>query len=207
MCYNGLSSRATDLVPARPLMLRRPAVLLTSPRSTSPSSLFCAFCAPLQKSEAHPFYVQSLPASLQKPRVCRHKRFSLATRHPSLATSASSSLFITLLHQCEGHPLPFQSLAHSLCVYPGCHPERSLISREEPPAPRPISGHFLHFLPPERSPSPSLSITYTLLCRNTGMPPRTFLLFRVWTPPATASVLSSSPFSRITERAPRTMCL
>src|ERR1700676_3790216 len=212
MCYNGLSSRATDRVPARPFMFtrhlfggpRRQAVLLTPPRSTSNSPLFCAFCALLQKSKAHPLYPQSLPASLQKPRVCRHHRFSipdafsqpshpqtclpraskgqpanlptcsytftlsvhticvqeqspspfpsttsplytktpgchpqrsprspLVTRHSPLSANSS-----TLLHHSEGHPLPFQSLAHSLCVYPGCHPQRSprspLVTRHSP---------------------------------------------------------------------------
>src|ERR1700676_621215 len=212
MCYNGLSSRATDRVPARPFMFtrhlfggpRRQAVLLTPPRSTSNSPLFCAFCALLQKSKAHPLYPQSLPASLQKPRVCRHHRFSipdafsqpshpqtclpraskgqpanlptcsytftlsvhticvqeqspspfpsttsplytktpgchpqrsprspLVTRHSPLSANSS-----TLLHHSEGHPLPFQSLAHSLCVYPGCPPQRSprspLVSRHSP---------------------------------------------------------------------------
>jgi len=141
MCYNGLSSRATDLVPARPLMPRRPAVLRTSPRHIPTSSLFCTFCTLLQKSEAHILPLQSLPASLQKPRVCRHKRLSLATRHPSLATSANSSLFITLLQQRESHPFPFQFVAHSLCVYPGWHPERVLISRRSSPP----SSHFRSF--------------------------------------------------------------
>jgi|ERR1700676_295905 len=125
MCYNGLLSRATDLLPARPLMPRRPAVLLIPPRHIPDSSLFCVFCTPVQKSEAHPLPLQSLPASLQKPRVCRHQRSSLATR-PSFATSANSSLFLALLHQSEAHPLTFQSLTHSLCVYPGCRPDRFL---------------------------------------------------------------------------------
>ena len=44
------------------------------------------------------------------------------------------------------------------------------ISRNEPARPGPISGHFLHFSPPERSTSPCLSTTYTLFCENTGMP-------------------------------------
>ena len=34
------------------------------------------------------------------------------------------SLFFALLHQSENYPLPFQSSAHSLCVYPGWHQER-----------------------------------------------------------------------------------
>jgi|ERR1700676_449487 len=133
MCYNGLSSRAADLVAARPLMPRRPAVLLTSLRSTSPSSLFRTFCTPLQKSEAHLLPLQSLPASLQKPQVCRHKRFSPATRHSSPATSANSPLFpalspegFALLHRSESHPLPFQSVAHSSRVYLGCRPQSLL---------------------------------------------------------------------------------
>jgi hypothetical protein len=135
MCYNGLLSRATALLLARPLMPRRPAVLLTSPRCISTSPLFPAlsregrtFCTPLQKSKAHLLPFQSLPASLQKPRVCRHQRFSFVTRQPSLATSANSSLFFTLLHQTASHPLLFQSVAHSLCVYPGWHPEHFLNS-------------------------------------------------------------------------------
>jgi hypothetical protein len=44
------------------------------------------------------------------------------------------------------------------------------ISRNEPARPGPISGHFLHFSPPERSTSSCLSTTYTLFCENTGMP-------------------------------------
>jgi hypothetical protein len=130
MCYNGLSSRAGDLLPARPLMPRRPAVLLIPPRSISPSSLLCFFCTLLQKSKAHLLPLQSLPASLQKPRVCRHQRsFNSPTLNSSTSSRALSSLFFTLLHQTESHPLTFQSLAHSLCVYPGCrHPERSPFS-------------------------------------------------------------------------------
>jgi hypothetical protein len=96
MCYNGLLSRAMDLVPARPLMPRRLAVLLTSPRSISNSSLFRTFCTPLQKSEAHPLPFQPLPASLQKRRACllssfleeRQERFPLpplVTRHSPLS--------------------------------------------------------------------------------------------------------------------------
>ena len=52
-----------------------------------------------------------------------------------LRSISNSSLFlalsregIALLHQSESHPLPFQPLAHSLCVYPGWHPDRSSIS-------------------------------------------------------------------------------
>jgi hypothetical protein len=32
-----------------------------------------------------------------------------------------------LLHQSEAHSLPFQPVAHSLCVYPGWHPEHSSV--------------------------------------------------------------------------------
>src|ERR1700676_3604033 len=238
MCYNGLSSRATDRVPARPFMFtrhlfggpRRQAVLLTPPRSTSNSPLFCAFCALLQKSKAHPLYPQSLPASLQKPRVCRHHRFSipdafsqpshpqtclpraskgqpanlptcsytftlsvhticvqeqspspfpsttsplytktpgchpqrsprspLVTRHSPLSANSS-----TLLHHSEGHPLPFQSLAHSLCVYPGCHPQRSprspLVTRHSPLSAN--SSTLLHHS--EGHPLPFQSLAHSL---------------------------------------------
>src|ERR1700676_4620754 len=276
MCYNGLSSRATDRVPARPFMFtrhlfggpRRQAVLLTPPRSTSNSPLFCAFCALLQKSKAHPLYPQSLPASLQKPRVCRHHRFSipdafsqpshpqtclpraskgqpanlptcsytftlsvhticvqeqspspfpsttsplytktpgchpqrsprspLVTRHSPLSANSS-----TLLHHSEGHPLPFQSLAHSLCVYPGCHPQRPprspLVTRHSPlsansstllhhseghPLPFQSLAHSLCVYPgchPQRSPrsplvtrhSPLSANSSTLLHHNEGHP-------------------------------------
>jgi len=121
-------------------MPRRPAVLLTSPRHTSDSSLLpalpalsvegsrerCTLCTALQKSEAHLLPLQSLPASLQKPRVYHRQRsFNSPTLNSSTSSRALSSLFFTLLHQTESHPLTFQSLAHSLCVYPGCHPERS----------------------------------------------------------------------------------
>src|SRR6202790_1009231 len=57
-----------DPVPARLLMSRRPAVLLTFPRLISDSSLFCVFCSLVQKSEAHPLPFQSLARSLQKRR-------------------------------------------------------------------------------------------------------------------------------------------
>src|ERR1700676_1500369 len=72
----------TDLVPDRPFMPRRPAFPLTSPRYIPNSSLFCFFCTPVQKSEAHPLPLQSLPASLQKPRVCRPKRFLISREEP-----------------------------------------------------------------------------------------------------------------------------
>src|ERR1700676_294960 len=45
-------------------------------------------------------------------------------RHSPLAFF--SSLFWALLHQSEAHLVSFQSLPHSLCVYPGWHPERFL---------------------------------------------------------------------------------
>jgi hypothetical protein len=67
-------------------MPRRPAVLLTSPRSISTSSFFRTFCTLLQKSKAHPLPLQSLPASLQKLRVCRHTRF-LISREESFNSS------------------------------------------------------------------------------------------------------------------------
>jgi len=50
-------------------MPRRLAVLLTPPHSIPNSSLFCTFCALLQKSGAHPLTFQLLPRSLQKPQV------------------------------------------------------------------------------------------------------------------------------------------
>src|SRR6202790_4138007 len=247
MCYNGLSSRATDRVPARPFMFtrhlfggpRRQAVLLTPPRSTSNSPLFCAFCALLQKSNAHPLYPQSLPASLQKPRVCRHHRFSipdafsqpshpqtclpraskgqpanlptcsytftlsvhticvqeqspspfpsttsplytktpgchpqrsprspLVTRHSPLSANSS-----TLLHHSEGHPLPFQSLAHSLCVYPGCPPQRPprspLVTRHSPLSAN--SSTLLHHS--EGHPLPFQSLAHSL-CVYPGCHPQ-----------------------------------
>src|ERR1700676_293969 len=112
MCYDGLLSRATDLLLARLLMSRRPAALLTSPRSIPDSSLFCTFCTVLQKSEAHPLPLQSLPASLQKPRECRQERFfDLATRHSPLPPS--SSLFCT---KAKAIPFLFNPL-RTLCVF------------------------------------------------------------------------------------------
>src|SRR6202790_323739 len=144
----------TDLAPARPLMPRRPAVPLTSPRDTSNPALFCLFCTRLQKSEAHLLPLQSLPASLQKPRVCRHQRFLVPD-----APSQPSHLQTCLPKASKGQPanLPTGSYTstppvHIICVQkrspspfpsttsplytktPGCHPERSLISRDEPPA-------------------------------------------------------------------------
>jgi len=70
------------LTRARSFMSRRLAVLLTSPHSTSTSSLLLAlpalslegssegrtFCTLLQKSEAHPLTFQSFARSLQKRR-------------------------------------------------------------------------------------------------------------------------------------------
>src|ERR1700676_253675 len=133
MCYNGLSSRATDLVPARPLMPRRPAVLLTSPRSISRSpALFtltqegscegCIFCTPLQKSKTHLLPLQSLPASLQKPRVCRRQRFSIPD-----AFSQPSSLQTCLPRASKGQPanLPTGSYTSTLPVHTLCVQKRS----------------------------------------------------------------------------------
>src|SRR5882724_1142206 len=55
--------------------------------------------------------------------------FSTSTPSSNLARS---SLFFTpicegcaLLHRSAAHLASFQSLPHSLCVYPGWHPERS----------------------------------------------------------------------------------
>jgi hypothetical protein len=81
-------------------MPRRPAVLLTSPRSIPASSLFRTFCTLLQKSKAHPLTFQPLPASSQKRQVClpaeegRHHRFSLfnfSTLHFALTLTPSES--------------------------------------------------------------------------------------------------------------------
>jgi hypothetical protein len=108
-------------------MPRRPAVLLTSPRSIPDSSLFCTLCTLLQKSEAHLLPLQPLPASLQKPRVGRHKRF-LTSRQEPPAPVPFRVIFCTSHHQDEAHPLPFQSLPHSFAETPGCHPEPSLPS-------------------------------------------------------------------------------
>jgi hypothetical protein len=44
------------------------------------------------------------------------------TSSPGLSR-ALAPLFCTLLHQSETHPVPFQSVAHSLQKHPGCHPE------------------------------------------------------------------------------------
>jgi|ERR1700676_517240 len=113
----------TDLVPDRPFMPGRPAVPLTSPRYIPNSSLFCFFCTPVQKSEAHPLPLQSLPASLQKPRVCRHKRFLISREEP-LALVPFPLIFCTSHHQIEAHPLSPQPLPHSYTKTPGCHPAR-----------------------------------------------------------------------------------
>jgi hypothetical protein len=100
-------------------MPRRPAVLLTSPRSIPNSSLLCFFCTLLQKSKAHLLPLQSLPASLQKPRVCRHKRF-LTSREAPPAPIPFPVIFCISHHQNEAHLLPFQSSTHSLAETPGC---------------------------------------------------------------------------------------
>src|SRR6202790_4873209 len=76
MWYNGLLSRVAVLSTTRLLMSRRQAVPLTFPRPISNSSLFCTFCTPLQKSEAHLLPLQSLPASLQKHRGWHQQRTS-----------------------------------------------------------------------------------------------------------------------------------
>ena len=108
-------------------MPRRPAVLLTPLRDIPNLSLSCTS---LQKSEAHPLAFQSFPRSLQKHRGCHQKHFSISC---SPRGAFNSSLFLalslegcTLLHQSEVHLLYFQSLLHSLCVYPGWRPERFL---------------------------------------------------------------------------------
>src|ERR1700676_1721030 len=112
----------TDLAPARPLMPRRTAVLLTSPRSISPSSLFCTFCTALQKSEAHLLPLQSLPASLQKPRVCRHQRFLVPD-----ALSQPSHLQACLPKASKGQPanLPTGSYTSTLPIHTLCVQKRS----------------------------------------------------------------------------------
>jgi hypothetical protein len=127
-------------------MPRRPALLLTSPRSIPNSALFCFFCTLLQKSEAHPFPFQPVAASLQKPQARRQQRSPLSASCAFSVSSATSVLNLrsgftltslllalscegsALLHQSERHPLPFQSVPHSLCVYPGCHPPRFILA-------------------------------------------------------------------------------
>ena len=74
MWYSSWSFASADRVRTRHFMPRRLAVLLTSPRDLSNSSLFCTL---LQKSKAHPLTFQSLPGSLQKHRRCHHERFLL----------------------------------------------------------------------------------------------------------------------------------
>ena len=100
MCYNGLSSRATDLVPARHFMPRRHAVPLTSPRSISNSALFpalsregCIFCTLVQKSEAHPLTFQLLPVSLQKHRGWHQERTSKTYDVETFRRSNMQTLF------------------------------------------------------------------------------------------------------------------
>jgi hypothetical protein len=103
-------------------MPRRSAVLLTSSRSIPNFSLFCTFCTHLQKSEAHPLPLQSLPGSLQKPRVCHQQRSPVsADRASNLQTSLhappltprSSSLFCT---RAQAIPFLFNPL-RTLCVF------------------------------------------------------------------------------------------
>jgi hypothetical protein len=55
---------------------------------------------------------------------------SKSTYRPFLAQpSSSSSLLVALLRLSESHLLFFQSPSHSLCVYPGWHPERFPVFR------------------------------------------------------------------------------
>jgi len=145
MCYNGLLLWAR--ISSRPalFMSRRPAVLLTSPRSIPDSSLFCFFCTLVQKSEAHPLPFQPLPASLQKRREClpssfleeRQQRFPLSPASPAFSVPSVpsvlglrscftlTSLFVVVLHhEIEAHLFYFQSLPHSFAKTPGCHPAR-----------------------------------------------------------------------------------
>jgi len=93
MCYNGLDSRMLFSVLSRSFMLRRPAVLPTSPRSFPNSSLFVAL---LHQSERHLVSFQSLPHSLRVyPGWHLEAFFNFSTSHYSLSspvTLAESTL-------------------------------------------------------------------------------------------------------------------
>jgi hypothetical protein len=65
-------------------------------------------------ASTHPIHRRPSTRSAPNPR-----------RTPSPGSSrALAPLFCTLLHKSETHPVPFQSVAHSLQKHPGCHPER-----------------------------------------------------------------------------------
>ena len=97
MCYNGLLSRATVLLLARPLMPRRPAVLLTPPYAPH-SSLACPELQRVQspytsfvyQNEAHPLSPQPLPHSYTKTPGCHpelNSHFGTCTRTTRLLPS------------------------------------------------------------------------------------------------------------------------
>jgi hypothetical protein len=172
MCYNGLLSRATDLLPARPLYASPPGCTSNFPAlhlQLLPLLHFLHPTAEERSASPSPSITSRLFAktagvasqalfSRRSPPVTRHFGKPLALFH-SFAPERSSSPYFSIpcaLFVClPGMP-------------PGAFPDFSRTAA----CSRPISGHFLHFSPPERSPSSSLSITSALFCRNTWMPAR-----------------------------------
>jgi len=143
----------------------------------------------VQKSEAHPLYVQSLPASLQNRRGCtpkRHSHFGIALQRQPLpllrfsvfhgplntlhgSPLAFSAFFAVLDHQMQAPPLSPQPLpltlsleGHSYTKTSGCLPAGFL---EGLPAAEGLPAGFL-----EGHPQRSSKICDVETCRPSNLP-------------------------------------